>query len=72
MNEPDNPEPEHLCRNCKYRGADASYEDRNDDVTGPTCRRHAPLVTGGMMSPKQTVWPIVKLDEWCGDFEHRY
>ncbi len=33
------------------------------------CRRHAPLVTGGMMSPVETVFPSTPASEVCGDFE---
>lgn len=57
------PEPEHACRNCKFAvmGNDPLHRD---------CRRRSPLVTGGMMSNVETVWPTVGPDDWCGDFEH--
>lgn len=66
MNEPDNPEPEHKCRNCKFLIV-RDCDDPNGD-----CHRRSPLVTGGMMSSVETAWPSVNLDDWCGDFEHRY
>lgn len=59
------PEPEHKCSNCKYW-----VRVDCDDPTG-NCHRRAPLVTGGMMSSVETVWPSVNKDNWCGDFEHR-
>lgn len=33
------------------------------------CRRHAPVVTGGMMSPVETVFPLIEASEVCGEFE---
>jgi hypothetical protein len=33
------------------------------------CRRRAPLVTGGMMSSVETVWPTTDIHDWCGEFE---
>jgi hypothetical protein len=33
------------------------------------CRKNAPLVTGGMMSAVETVWPITSPNDWCGQFE---
>jgi len=44
--------------------------DAADAIPGPTCRRHAPVATGGMMSGSRTMWPVVQLTDWCGDFEH--
>ena len=65
MRQPDDPEPEHKCRNCQF----LIRRDR-DDPSGD-CHRRSPLVTGGMMSCVETVWPSVNLDDWCGEFEHR-
>lgn len=62
-------EPERICMNCKWRGEDASH-DAVPVVAGPTCRRHAPVATGGMMSGSRTMWPVVDRYDWCGDFEH--
>jgi len=33
------------------------------------CRRHAPLATGGLHGPVETIWPRVNGWQWCGDFE---
>lgn len=63
-------EPEHICRHCLWRGPDGTH-DSEPSITGPTCRRHAPVATGGMMSRSRTMWPVVDPDDWCGDFEHR-
>lgn len=68
---PDNPEPERMCHNCKWLGAEG-FHDSEPVVVGRTCRRRAPLVTGGMMSATRTVWPVVALTDWCGDFEHKF
>lgn len=45
------------CRDCIHRRV-ATLE----------CHRHAPLVTGGLYSAVETVWPLVAEDNWCGDF----
>ena len=39
--------------------------------TDPTlqCRRNSPLVTGGLFSPTQTVWPWVAANDWCGEHQ---
>ena len=55
------------CANCRWLGPDATH-DSTPAITGPTCRRHAPIATGGMMSGSRTMWPIVQPDDWCGDF----
>lgn len=31
------------------------------------CRRNAPLVTGGLYGPTETVWPETGENDWCGD-----
>lgn len=62
-------EPDHICGHCNWRGPEGVH-DTADAVPGPTCRRHAPVATGGMMSGSRTMWPVVALTDWCGDFEH--
>lgn len=57
-----------ICGNCRWLGAESVYDDA-DQTRGPTCRRHAPVATGGMMSAPRTLWPIVDLNDSCGDFE---
>ena len=32
------------------------------------CHRHSPLITGGLHTPTETVWPLVNPDDWCGDY----
>lgn len=49
-----------VCANCRWA-------ERPEDET--TCHRHAPVATGGMMSEPRTMWPVVGLNDWCGDFE---
>ena len=49
------------CRICRFW---------NDHKTGRgECRRAPPIVTGGMMSHVETVWPTTSEDDWCGGFE---
>ncbi len=60
------------CATCRFRGqtyyrpADQSI---NLDSLTYACRRNAPVVTGGMMSPTMTVWPWVGAHQWCGQHE---
>jgi hypothetical protein len=37
------------------------------DTPMHACKRHAPIVTGGMMSPTITAWPMVDFYDWCGE-----
>lgn len=57
--------PDNVCRNCNFRVEFPPNQELFE------CRRHAPIVTGGMMSSVETVWPNVKPLDWCGDFENR-
>lgn len=60
------------CGNCCWWKAGRSdpYPALSiDDGTQGLCQRHAPLVTGGMMSDIQTVWPSTKIDDRCGDWD---
>lgn len=52
------------CATCQF----FALEEDGSEVRGD-CRRHAPLVTGGMMSSVETVWPQVGETQWCGDHE---
>lgn len=65
------------CETCRWRGD--FYKPADQDVTkgGETykCRRHAPVVTGGLHSQTMTVWPWVRKFDFCGehspkDFPH--
>lgn len=51
------------CGICRF------FVKDNDEKDSGDCRRHAPLVTGGMMSDKETVWPHVDRYDGCGDYE---
>lgn len=54
------------CAHCRW------YHDGNPNADGiafyPTCRRHAPLVTGGLHTAIETVWPRTLPSDVCGDF----
>lgn len=63
------------CENCRFRGPFYVPADRGSEepeFAGEqtfSCRRHAPIATGGMMSPSQRIWPWVRNSDWCGEFE---
>ena len=53
-----------ICENCKYS---APYLSDNLNF----CRRHAPqsgLTDSQPVMPPDAVWPLVKDDDWCGEF----
>ena len=56
------------CATCKF------WMNLSGEGSGGTgqCRRRAPIVTGGMMSGVETVWPITGEAEWCGEHEAGY
>lgn len=58
------------CATCRFRGP--LYRPADHAIAGDAtfaCRRHAPIATGGLHAPTMRVWPWVRLDEWCGDYE---
>lgn len=40
------------------------------DATKVQCRRHAPIVTGGLHCAISTEWPIVETGDYCGDWSY--
>lgn len=60
------------CETCRWLGNRSKYADAgiNDDG-GFQCRRRSPVATGGMMSAANTMWPLVTLDDWCGEHSPR-
>lgn len=65
------PDPLPRCGICRFAGS-VTYAPPDQDISRAgtvKCRRRAPVITGGMMSPTMTVWPAVLREEWCGDFE---
>lgn len=50
------------CKTCRFWTPQGGLEVGE-------CRRRAPLVTGGMMSSIETVWPEVAAIGWCGEHE---
>ena len=70
------PKPAPTCETCRFRGPLYSLPDHGvagqNGMGGMTfkCRRHAPLITGGLHSPTMTVWPVIQLHDLCGDHEH--
>lgn len=60
------------CETCRFR-SDEPYTnpDRGTAEFADimfACRRRAPVATGGMMSPSNTIWPMVTKVDWCGDW----
>ena len=54
------------CIDCIFWDRESELSD--DEHLG-LCRKQSPLVTGGMMSNVETVWPTVNSGDWCGDFD---
>lgn len=52
------------CATCNF------WHNLPDEGAGGTgqCRRHAPIITGGMMSHPETAWPITGEADGCGDY----
>ena len=62
--------PVKSCAACRFNGMVAAYPYATDATPyGLECRRRAPVATGGTMSSHVAVWPIVKADDCCGEFE---
>lgn len=56
------------CSACIFAGKTVTTDEATCTFA-LQCRRHAPLVTGGMMSSVETVWPVVQFFDWCGEFK---
>lgn len=53
------------CKNCKF------FYELNTFNTGQ-CRRHSPERKEESVHDNYTrVWPIIKHDDWCGDFKQK-
>jgi hypothetical protein len=50
-----------ICKNCKYFKPYSAEDDRGE------CRKHAPIISVHGLSR----WPLVREEEWCGDFEKK-
>lgn len=62
------------CESCRFRGG--IYKPADHGIAGVdgltfACRRNAPLVTGGLHAPTMTVWPWIRLDGWCGEYQRK-
>jgi hypothetical protein len=56
------------CAACRFNGGPYEHPD-SPDRTGLRCAFNAPVVTGGMMAPVMTIWPLVQHADWCGEFQ---
>lgn len=55
-----------FCGECDF-WKPANYAPNTWHFAG-ACRRHAPLATGGLHGPSETIWPTTRPHDWCGDF----
>ena len=59
------------CETCRFWKF--GYVQPDADVTKAgnfgACKRHSPLVTGGLHTPMSTIWPSVHKDDWCGEHQ---
>jgi len=58
-----------MCRDCKFF---VGSRNKNYDYMAGECHRHAPVVKLQLCShdfENKTVYPPVKNDDGCGDFE---
>ena len=58
------------CSDCKYFDLNHVRICESHDPTKRenVCKFSAPVATGGMMSDRVTMWPVVDLEDWCGEF----
>ncbi len=60
------------CENCRWRSAypfvnpDRGTAEFRDIMFA--CQRRAPVATGGLHTPSITIWPMVTLSHFCGEF----
>lgn len=55
------------CETCRFGVAVVFTNPTDLHPSYVQCRRRSPLVTGGMMSTVETVWPKTALGDWCGE-----
>jgi len=63
---------EQCCRTCRFADIrDAMWRDPLYWHMNTNCRRHAPQRTEQLeyQTLTQRVWPVVKANDWCGDWE---
>ena len=51
------------CKDCRF------FWQRNTTIHVGECRRRSPLVTGGVHTKSETLWPVIQTDAGCGEFE---
>jgi|SRR5215831_6120013 len=70
---PANPaNPEEGCYSCKYLDVSKAFDDpaTGEPMSVGACRRYAPhpIVTV-TAAPMITLFPAMRADEWCGEYE---
>lgn len=53
------------CEDCRWCSWPVPYPHEGTFK----CQRRPPVATGGMMCNHFTIWPEVKADDFCGEFE---
>lgn len=67
------------CKTCPYLGPVVERDDRDglSIPVGAECRRGRPSVPteashyGGWDCSVRAIWPVVRLDDWCGEHPNR-
>lgn len=55
------------CSNCRFC-KEATRSRLRRVVTQTECRRYSPIICPDEY-PLDSGWPVVKSDDWCGDYE---
>ncbi len=53
------------CFRCRF------FRKFGDDALEGACRKASPAIdlSGSVSSPGRAVWPMVFVEDWCGEFE---
>lgn len=55
-----------ICNNCRYFCPD---EEDDPTVDSGECRRRSPVFCSSSDMMGLGAWPVVLMNDWCGDFE---
>lgn len=62
---------ERTCESCRFweRGNATITRGKWKDYAAGNCKRNAPIATGGLHGPEQTLWPQTSVNDWCGEYQ---